>query len=175
MPRRKIKQERALGRLSEAYVGYAPTLLRFLSFKLNNEADAQDLAQEAYLRLMRVKEPDMIQQPEAYLFRVTSNLISEFLINKNKRAADTDLDSAMAMGLDCDGDRFLRSTEAEMAIRHLDTILNRLPPLYKAVLLLRKHEGLSHQEIAERLEISTHTVHTYLTRAVTQCRAEWKE
>jgi RNA polymerase sigma factor (sigma-70 family) len=45
-----------------------------------------------------------------------------------------------------------------------------LPPIYQSILLMRKRDGLSHGEIAQKLGISIHTVRKYLTRAITECR-----
>ena len=64
---------------------------------------------------------------------------------------------------------------SRMELQRLQAALEGLPPLYSAALLLRKRDGLSHREIAERLQISLHTVRKYLTRAVAQCRLKLKE
>src|SRR5690606_5505228 len=64
--------------------------------------------------------------------------------------------------------------ELEMAntLRRIGKALSDMPPLYASVLILCKRDGLSHQEIADELDISIHTVRKYLTRAVLRCRAE---
>lgn len=173
--RQRKKGRDVENRLVEAFNAYAPTMLRFLKFRLRDDGDAQDLAQEAYLRLMRTKEPDLIRQPDAYLFRIADNLANEFLLKQGKNPAKMDLDTATGAGLDGDENAFVRSVEAREAVRHLEKILSELPPLYRAVLLLRKRDGLSHKEIADRLNISANTVHVYLTRALMQCRTEWSK
>lgn len=65
--------------------------------------------------------------------------------------------------------------EARAAIQRLDSILDELPPLYRAILLLRKRDGYSHAEIANRVGKSKATVHIYLTRALTRCRELWEK
>jgi len=162
-------------RLREAFKEYAPTMLRFLVFRLKNENDAQDLAQEAYLRLARVKEPDMIRQPDAYLFKIADNLANEFLMKKGKNLAEVDFETATTTGLDTDRNAFVKSIEVREAIRNLENILDDMPSLYKAILLMRKRDGLSHKEIAKKLDISPNTVHVYLTRALMQCRTQWAD
>ena len=57
----------------------------------------------------------------------------------------------------------------------LDAILQDRPPLYRAVLLLRKRDGYSHAEISEKLGITKTTVRTYLTRALSRCFEEWED
>jgi len=60
------------------------------------------------------------------------------------------------------------------APEQLEYVLRQLPPMYRAVLLLRKRDGMSYAEIAQKLKLSVHTVKKYLARAVVQCRAaDW--
>jgi len=42
---------------------------------VRTKADAADLAHEVYLRILRVSDPDMIRNPEAYLVAVAGNLL----------------------------------------------------------------------------------------------------
>lgn len=159
----------------DLFTEYGPTLIRYLSRRVGNDADAHDLAQEAFLRLTRVKDSDLIQKPAAYLFRIAANLASEFHLREKHRHRTIDLDTLAEFGGDGDGDRFQRDMEARSGVKALERLLEELPPLYRAVLLLRKRDGYSYEEIAEKLEVSPHTVHKYLTRAVARCRAEWAE
>lgn len=157
------------------FVEYGPALLRYLSFRVGNSTEAHDLAQEAYLRLSRVKNPDLIEKPAAYLFRIAENLANEFHLRQKKIPKTIDLDALSEYGGDSDGDQFQRDMEARSSIKALEVILEDLPPLYRAILLLRKRDGYTHAEIAEKLQLSPHTVHRYLTRALAQCRARWAE
>ncbi len=154
---------------------YTPTLLRYLTSRVGSESEARDLAQEAYLRLTRVADGDLIRHPEAYVFRIAANLANEFLLKRRKANETVELDTVLETGGDGDAAAFEKHLEARSALRQLETILNDLPPLYRAVLLLRRRDGLSHAEIARELNISPHTVHRYLTRALASCRAAWTE
>lgn len=153
----------------------APRLLRLLEMRTRNPADATDLAQEAYLRLWRVKQPELIREPEAYLFRIASNLVGEFMLRKRKEPAALELDEGISELRQGDEGSFCTQLEHRSEIAKLEAIVAELPPLYRAVLLLRKREGLTHEEIADRLSISPHTVHKYLTRALLRCRTSWAE
>jgi RNA polymerase sigma-19 factor, ECF subfamily len=154
---------------------YAPQLHHFLSSRLNSETEAQDLAQEAYLRLTRVARPELIRSPEAYLFRIASNLANERLLKRAQDPAFVPLDGLEKSGEDGDGAAFEGTLSHRAEIVRLEAILDEMPPLYRAVLLLRKRDGYSHAEIAEKLNIAPSTVHTYLKRALKQCRARWSE
>jgi len=154
---------------------YAPRLVRFLEQRTGSGPDAQDLAQEAYFRLCRVREPDLIREPESYLFRIACNLANELALRHRNQPTLVELDAALPeLALSDDGS-FAERLESRSSVQKLEGILTELPPLYRAVLLLRKRDGYTHDEIAERLGISRHTVHKYLSRALFSCRERWAE
>ncbi len=154
---------------------YGPVLRRYLVSRIRNEADASDIAQEAFIRFSQVPDAEAIENPQGYLFRIAANLAGRFLKTRSAEPIAVDLDVVAETAEGSDGDAFERAIEARSAIQQLDQILSQLPPLYRAVLLLRKRDGLSHSEIAEKLEIPTHTVHHYLTKALARCREDWTE
>lgn len=51
---------------------------RFLAARLANGQDGQELAQEAYLRLIRASDSKLIRDPAAYLYRIADNLLHEW-------------------------------------------------------------------------------------------------
>ena len=166
---------RSIEDLERTYAAFLPALLRYLTDRLGNPHDAQDIAQEGYLRLLRVKDPDSIKHLEGYLFRIVTNLASEHLYKKGRTRESLDLDSIVARGADGDANAGQLRLEARVALGKLDRVLDSLPPLYRAILILRKRDGYSHAEIAEKLGVSQSTVHAYLTRALRRCREMWEE
>jgi len=158
-----------------AWKAYAPRLHRFLVFKLSNKEDASDLMQEAYLRLIRIEKPELIRHPEVYLFRIASNLVGEFFLKRKHSPKALNIEDIVDTGEDSDKGAFVESAYYKQELNDLECVFGDLPPLYREVIMLRKRDGLSHNEIAERLQISTHTVHKYMTRALAKCRAKWSE
>ncbi len=169
------RAQRGQARLCSVIETYAPRLLRFLEQRTGSGSDAQDLAQEAYFRLCRVPDPDLIREPESYLFRIASNLAHELRLRRRSQPAVVELDRSLPELAGGDDGAFEDLLEDRSSIEALEAILTELPPLYRAVLLLRKRDGYTHDEIAERLGISKHTVHKYLSRALFSCRARWAE
>ncbi len=144
-----------------------PQLYRFLLRRLKNHSDAQDLAQEAYLRLLRVEDPELIRQPAAYLFRIAANLVHEFRLKERRSGIIVSLEVVAEPG---SYEAPEKRIEQKEILDKIQVVLNDMPPLYAAAFVLCKRDGLSHQEIADKLGISLHTVRKYLTRAVTLCR-----
>jgi len=169
------ERPRAHARFRSVIESYAPRLVRFLEQRTGSRPDAQDLAQEAYFRLCRVSNPDLIREPESYLFRIACNLANELALRRRNQPVTVEFDAAEHELADGDRGSFATMLECRSSIEKLEAILAELPPLYRAVLLMRKRDGYSHEEIAARLEISPHTVHKYLSRALFSCRALWAE
>ena len=61
-------------------------LIAFLSSRLDSMAEAQEVAQEAYVRLLRLEHPEQVGFLRAYLFRIASNLAIDRLRARSVRA-----------------------------------------------------------------------------------------
>lgn len=149
---------------------YREHLQRFLVRRIRRAQDVQDLSQEVYLRLLRIQEPGYLREPLAYLYRTASNVVYEFLRSRREHVL---FDSEVA-------DRVAATTEqprsGELAEqlsceREVERVLATLPPLQKAILVLQKRDGLSYEEIGQKLSLSVHTVEKYLFRALATLRA----
>ncbi len=105
--------------LEQVFRDYSPTLLRYLISRVGSEAEARDLSQEAYLRLSRVADGDLIRQPEAYVFRISANLANEFLLKRHKSGETVELDTVLESGIGGDTDAFEQHLEARSALRRL--------------------------------------------------------
>ena len=60
--------------LSALFEEHQEPLVRFLTLRLGNAEDAAEIAQEAYLRLMKVERLEELENPRGYLFRTAANL-----------------------------------------------------------------------------------------------------
>ncbi len=175
MTKRVLKPSGQHSVAAKACEQYHAELHRFLMRRLQSSQHAQDLAQEAYLRLLRVERAELVRQPRAYLYRIAVNLILEFRLRARREPIVFDSDAlaeAAEQISEAPADEGERAADAQQ----IELILDQLPPLYRAIFVLRKRDGLSYQEIAEQLEISVHTVKKYLARAVAKCRyARWSQ
>lgn len=154
----------------KAFEEFSGELQRFLTRRLRCAQTARDLAQDVYLRFLLVSRQETIRKPQAFLYQLASNLMYEFRMRQQHTQIvyDSDLveaadrNSAVESKTD-PGDRLSSAQE-------LDRILKPLPKAYRAVLLMRKRDGLSPDEIAQRLGLSKKTVYEYLTRAIAQVK-----
>ncbi|HVJ34054.1 MAG TPA: RNA polymerase sigma factor [Terriglobia bacterium] len=169
-------------RLLAAFAEHQQGLMRFLLRRLGNQALAQDLVQEIWLRVAAVPGPGglggaepsrrgqsagNITHPRNYLYRIAANLA----VDHQRRASHGIEVSAEPDHVAAVPD-LAPSPESIVAARHelrqLLQELNRLPPRCREVFLLTKLHGLSYAEVATRLGISKNTVMVHMTNALAQ-------
>lgn len=153
---------------------YAAELHRYLMRRLRDAQSAQDVAQEVYLRLLRVSDAEQVRNYQAYLFSVASNVIREFKIRAHRDRVTYDSEMVEEMAdTEAQPGNVGASGEVDAKIQ-LESLLAQLPPLCRAVLVLHKQEGLSYPEVADRLGITLPTVHRNVFRALALLRkAKW--
>ena len=152
---------------------FAPRLYGLLLKKLGNDADASDLVQETYLRFLRVRKDKVIEKPEAYLFRIATNLVYELSLHQKREPTLVDDDASPLARLS--DTEFDARMDRRFELNRLDEVLADLPPLQGKILIMSKRDGFTRDEIAEQLGISPHTVKKYLTKAITACRLRLAE
>lgn len=145
---------------------YHDQLLRFLARGLGEQSDAQDLAQEVFLRLLRVEDPDLIRHPRAYLYRVAVNVIQEWRLRNRRFPVKDDYD----LEQEPDEADPVDEIEASERAERLNRAVAKLPARYRAVLMLRVNRGLTHKEVAEELEMTPRMVKRHLIKAYAKLR-----
>jgi len=165
---------RGSGFAALAFDTFQERLHRFLLRRLRSRENAEDLAQEVYLRLLRFSDGDLVKQPQAYLYQVAFNVLCEFKLQEKKQVVSFDSAAAAVVAdkLAADSAPPEEALDRQTDERRLDAVLERLPPMQRAVFLLAIRHGLPHAEIARKLGISLHTVRKYLYRALHYCREQ---
>ncbi len=140
-------------RLTPKVLGYATRMLR-------DRAEAEDVAQEAMLRLWKIA-PDW-RQGEAkvttWLYRVVTNLCTDRL----RKARGTGLDEVAEPEDDRPSQDAILMQRQRMDA--LDQALESLPERQRQAVVLRHIEGLGNPEIAEVLDISIEAVESLTAR-----------
>jgi RNA polymerase sigma-70 factor (ECF subfamily) len=159
---------------SSAWEQFAGELYGYLVRRVKHRHNAQDLAQEVYMRLMRVKNQEEVQDCRAYMYTIASHVVHEYQF----RARDRHLiaDSPAVEDRDERPEHFERDPLGDWLIsaQQLDRALEQLPPTLRAALVLLKRDGMSYKEIAQALNFSEHTVKKYLCRAIAILRnVDW--
>ncbi len=140
-------------RLTPVVLGYATRLLR-------DHAEAEDVAQEAMMRLWKIA-PEW-RQGEAkvttWLYRVVTNLCTDRL--RKKRGTGLDEIAEPEDGSPSQDARLMEKARATA----LETALGTLPERQRQAVVLRHIEGLSNPAIAEILGVSVEAVESLISR-----------
>jgi len=161
--------------VSEIASRYGRRLNRFFSLRLRNRADAPDLAQEVFLRLLRVEHHETIRHPEAYLFTVASHVLHQHTLRQANTPASLDISELFAdLQLTSEDDPVSRAS-GQQKLAEFERKLNSLPPKISTTLLLHRFAGLTIEEIARELGVSRPAAKKYLARALVECREALQE
>jgi RNA polymerase sigma-70 factor (ECF subfamily) len=145
-------------------------LRTFLRRRSRDPDEAADLAQEVYLRLLRVQDTSKIDNPEAYLFTVAANLVRErAVLAKRGGTAIAHDDPAVEPELAVDATADVVLDHARRSAR-LHDVLAELSPKCRAAVVLQYRDGLTYEEIGARLGVSANMVKKYLRQALLHCR-----
>jgi RNA polymerase sigma factor (sigma-70 family) len=143
------------------------SLLRFLRARLNSDADAREAAQESYVRMLQLDQPDQPSFLRAYLFKVAANVATDIIRQRRVRrpsASEKEVPQAVPAMQE-------RTLAAKQQLRTVQTALDQLPPRCREAFFLSRHDGLSSLEIAARLSVSDRMVRNYLIRALEHVRS----
>ncbi|MBV6418221.1 MAG: hypothetical protein CMLOHMNK_03020 [Steroidobacteraceae bacterium] len=145
-------------------------LLRYLRRRLRNRSDASDIAQEAYLRFIRLAKAEQIRNPEAYLFRIAGNLLWEHQLRERNLIGQVESDEQPVT----------EETPLDLAVageeaRRLGIVLEELPATRRAVLVLHLRDELTCAQIASQVGVSVSMIKKHLKLALTFCRMRLRE
>lgn len=134
---------------------------------LGNREDAEDVAQEAFVRVFQAIPRFRGQASfSTWLYRIVTNLC---LGSRRRRRATVQLDAVREPRASDSPSR--QVTEALLTRQ----VLAAMAPELRAILLLRDQEGLSYSEIAEALRLPLGTVRSRLSKARMAFRKIWSK
>jgi RNA polymerase sigma-70 factor (ECF subfamily) len=164
-----------VGAFEELYRRHYPLVLRRLTRLCGNAAVAEELAQETFLRAAQRIGAGGELHFRAWVLRIGTNIGIDHL-RALKRTPAQSLDD-MVRVVPAAGTQVVVDTEASVEMREnarfVASVLDRLNPRHRQVLVLREIEGLDYRSIAERLGVSCSAIETLLFRARGRFREEY--
>ncbi len=152
---------------------YHKKLYAYLMRLLGSKEDAEEIVQESFIKIWERREEFIEGYPfDALLFKIAKNAFLNFTREKvNRRVFEdhfhllVDLDTSEA-------DDYIIFKETREIIRLL---IDGMPPRRREVFIMKKIEGLSRKEIAEKMGISIITVDSHLLKANNYLKDELKK
>lgn len=164
------------GAYQAIYDRYSPRVHGVCRRMLLKPEDAEEAAQESFLRVYQA----LARFNGRYLLgpwitRITTNVCLDHLRAKSRRPIDLMPVDVLEVHGHCEQEELdpehvhLRSAEG----RRVRKLLESLPPMYRAAIVLRDFEGLSYAEVAQALEISETQTKALIHRARQAFKRSW--
>lgn len=142
-------------------------LVRFIAGRLHSEQEAREVVQEAYVRLLKLDEPDAVSYLRAYLFRIASNLAKDRLKQRERRGELRSLVFFEPPEPTPSPENALSAREELEVVR---AAIEELPPKCRMAFLLHRIHDTSIDETAARMQLSVRMVRLYVARALAHCK-----
>lgn len=152
---------------AELFRAMYPRLLRYAKRLTGSDATAEDVVQEAFLRLWKMRATlDPGRSIKSLLYVMVRNLA----LNVPKRAHDE-------LGTDMEGPSMspLEDMQTEMLADHIRTWIDALPTRRQEAFHLSRFEDLSYAEIAQVMDVSVRTVENHIRLALQHLRDRLRE
>jgi RNA polymerase sigma factor (sigma-70 family) len=131
-------------------------------------SDLDDVAQEVFLRLIRYERAELIEHPQAYLYKMAANVAAEWAIRGRYVRVREPLQLAGPPEEERAEDR---ASHIELQNDIAQALLT-LTPQQREVIKLQFFEGLSRTEIAERLTMTERSVKRILMKSYEKLRQQ---
>jgi RNA polymerase sigma-70 factor (ECF subfamily) len=152
--------------LGSLYGEHHRWLVGWLRKRLGNHDTAADLAQDTFVKLMLARNTQPLRQPRAYLATIARQLLIDLL--RRQTLEEAYHASLAALPVRCAPSEEERAIVLE-SLRQIDAMLARLAEPVRTALLLSQLDGLSYEQIANQLGVSTRTVKRYMAKAFEEC------
>ena len=141
---------------TQLFHSYTPKLFPFITRFTRNDTIARELVQETFLQLWKNRtELDKVNQPSSWIFRIAANVSISWLRAKGRqqRMLSAVTDSAIPGDTD-----MADNLEAKELTGIIHRAVDLLPEKRQEIYRLSREHGLTHQQIAEKLDLSQNTV-----------------
>lgn len=152
------------------YHKYCHKLYEFVHRYLKQKEDTREIVQEVFIRIWESRSKiDAYSSFEAYLFTIAYNSTISML---RKRLTESRSKAyLMSLQLTEQVDDVINELQYHELENHLNSSISQLTPRQREIYRLSRTEGMSHREIAEKLNISENTVKNHLVTSLKYLRS----
>ena len=152
--------EQEFAQLAEEHAGFVYNVAYRM---MGNQHDAEEVAQEAWIRMYGLENPEELDNARAFLFQTASNLSIDRIRRRNLEAKHNN-----------PSDETAHSVEEQIASQQVLDLLNvalmELPVKVRQAFVLHRLKGLSYAQIASQLDVSTSMVEKYIIQTLKHFR-----
>ena len=154
--------------IEKSYREYYSKVLRYMTTRISNVYDAENLTQDVWVRLLTLDKEIEEISIESLIFTIARNLVNDYLRRYYHRQ-----EMEAMIGADME-ETSEHSCESEVSARdlaaHEKSRVKRLPEQRRRVYIFTRYEGCTVEEIAGKLSLSLRTVENHLRMARKEVR-----
>ena len=153
------------------YSDYSSYVKDYIRRKVGSVETAEDLTQETFIRVLRVKSRDDIGNMQSYLFKIASNITVDYF-RANSRNVLSSVKAAVGEIEETADDSIMIEDRAIMKdqLRKIEKSLEDMTDLCQKIFRLSRFSGFKNAEIADRLGVCLSTVEKNITKATKHCQ-----
>jgi RNA polymerase sigma-70 factor, ECF subfamily len=157
----KLLRKGDMAAFDAVYNKYCHKLHEFVLMYLKQEEDAEEIVQEVFIKIWESRgNIDVYASFESFLFTVAYNATMSLL---RKRVSETKSREYLKSLQQIDSaEQVIDEIQFKELNHKVQSLLKQLTPRQKEIYLLSRDEGLTHKEIAQKLNISESTVNNHL-------------
>lgn len=150
------------------FISYHSLVKRFLLGFIKEEDEVSDIVQDIFVKIWTCrKSVALVDSFKAYLFKMARNELYNYF--KSNLIRDTHLEQYQRQAILVD-DLLEEQIQADELELLLDIVIDNMPPQRKLIFKMSRKEGLSNEEISNRLTINKRTVENHITQALADLR-----
>jgi RNA polymerase sigma-70 factor, ECF subfamily len=166
----KLLKKGDMAAFDSIYNKYCHKLYEFVFMYLKQEEDAEEIVQEVFIKIWESRSKiDIYSSFESFLFIIAYNETMSLL---RKRVSEIKSREYLKSLQQIDtADQIIDEIQYKELNHRVQLLLEQLTPRQKEIYLLSREEGLTHEEIAQKLNISKSTVNNHLVNIIKYLRS----
>lgn len=149
------------------YVQYSPRVKTFLAGFVKDKDEASDMTQDIFFKIWTNRKViSKVDSFKSYLFRMARNMIYDYY--EHNLVKETYSQKQLEKS------PYTEIIEEELYAKELalliDIAVEKMPQQRRTIFMMSRKEGLSNEEIAQRLNINKRTVENHITQALSELR-----
>ncbi len=151
--------------IADMVAAYDLDLRHFITSRISQMDELEDVIQEVYLRLSRYEDIKGIRSPKSFLFRIAQTV----MIDRNRKAVVRQVSAHSPLDDTQLTDNTPLQEQQVAGKQELDVFcaaLKAMPPKPRQAFILSRMDGLTYKEIARHMAVSVKSVEKYMSDAL---------
>lgn len=170
----KARQSEHIDLIVQTYQHYRTEVVSYIYYRIENNDDAQDMYQDIFLRLLEYDKMICENTVKSLIYTIARNMIIDYLRRHNTRREYEASLSFVSESKIYSSTPHEEASVADLKRKELH-LVNRLTPRCREVYRMTRFDGLSAEEISDKLGLSKRTVEVQLLTSRKFVRTELRK